>query len=159
MTKPTHRLAALAAAVAVCPGGWEQDVVAGAVAVALAMGPDQAEVHRNRQDPDSGWCVHRTTTHWLLIAAGLAAAAWALAPDPWRLPLAIGAAAGWGTHALTDAMTLSGAALFGPVVPRPVHVLPAGLRFRTGGIPEKVLLRPALAVAALLSLASAHGGI
>lgn len=123
MTRPTHRLAAVALAVAAAPVSLE----VAAVAAAGAMLPDQAELHRDRRDPDSGWCRHRTVTHSLLWP-GLVFFALGSPSEPFAVGVAVALAA----HGLADAVTLDGAGLLWPVVRRPVRLLPDLFAFKTG---------------------------
>ena len=153
MTRPTHRMAAAATTIPVAELADVDPLIATVVAIAVAMLPDQAELHRDPERADSGWCEHRMVTHGLMWAAIAAIAVVALAPGDGRWPIALGLLVGIATHDLTDAPTISGAGLGWPLYRRPVHLLPKGWRIKTGGRIERFVLWPALAGALWLQLA------
>lgn len=144
MTRQTHRLAAITLAITACPGGPENKLLAGAVANAWAMTPDQIELHADPQNPDSGWLEHRLQSHgaiWAVLAAFLVALA---VPAPWTVPAVVGTFLGILQHTATDGMTLGGSGIGWPLYRhgqstkrQMMWVLPERLRLRVGARPER----------------------
>jgi membrane-bound metal-dependent hydrolase YbcI (DUF457 family) len=86
---------------------------------------------------------HRTVTHYAITAVAIGLFFMGLAmmtfgPAVGTIALA-GFLAGYGSHILADACTLSGVPLFGPFTRRDFHLLPKMLRLRTGGFMEFVV--------------------
>ena len=74
---------------------------------------------------------HRGPTHWLVTWLGLSAlAVTGAALLHWPLLLAYAFGAGYLSHLLADALTVSGVPLLWPFSDRKIHLLPGLLRFR-----------------------------
>jgi inner membrane protein len=82
------------------------------------------------------WMKHRGITHTLL-AVLLMLLISSLLVSPF---VALVMTAAYASHLFLDACTPSGVPLFGPLSWRRVHLLPRGLRVRTGGFAEKGFL-------------------
>jgi inner membrane protein len=67
----------------------------------------------------------------------------------WR-GAALALSIGYLSHLLADAMTMSGVPLWWPVGEKRVHVLPPGLRLRTGSLAEYAML---MVVGAVIGIA------
>jgi inner membrane protein len=87
---------------------------------------------------------HRTLTHSLL-AISLAAVIGLSLTLLGHVALGVAVIWGYASHVLADMCTRSGVPLLWPIVPRSFHLLPPGLRLRTGSLAES-----AVAVAVLV---------
>lgn len=104
---------------------------------------------------------HRGFTHTLLCTALVGSLAlWGstAAFASWVPGAAL--TVGYLSHLFTDAMTMRGVELFGPVVPVAVHLLPPGVRFRNGTAMEAVaVFAVLLASVSAFALASLRLGV
>jgi inner membrane protein len=85
------------------------------------------------------WFVVSLPAIWLSLAMLLPNAPLLTTLIAWR-GAALALSVGYGSHLLADAMTVSGVPLFWPVGEQRVHVLPHGLRFRTGSLSEYAVI-------------------
>lgn len=78
---------------------------------------------------------HRGPTHWLVTCAAVACAVGVvvgiLAPS-YALAAGLGVGVAWLAHDLSDALTVGGVPLLGPLFGHDFHLLPRALRFRVG---------------------------
>jgi membrane-bound metal-dependent hydrolase YbcI (DUF457 family) len=107
-----------------------------AISYALSRLPDQTEVAR---------IDHRKITHWAVSAVALLVGVWfglREAGVDWDVVSAVVLFAGIGIagHLLADMLTLAGVPLLGPFWRRDLHLLPRGLRVRTGGIADALVM-------------------
>jgi membrane-bound metal-dependent hydrolase YbcI (DUF457 family) len=82
---------------------------------------------------------HRGPTHW--IVTGIVVTTFVLFVAALFLPasagyIAGGFAIGYGMHIVADACTLAGVPALAPFTGRDIHLLPTGMRVRTGGMFE-----------------------
>ena len=94
---------------------------------------------------------HRGATHSLLVWAALLAALYVYGVR--EASALLGASVCLGSSVggiLPDALTPAGVPVFWPITDRRFHLLPAGLRIRTGGLAERVLVRPLVYLATLV---------
>jgi inner membrane protein len=82
------------------------------------------------------WMNHRGITHTLLAAAVFALVCALIA----RPEVAAAMAGGYLSHLILDACTPSGVPFLGPLSWRRFHLLPGGMRVRTGSFAEKGVL-------------------
>lgn len=114
------------------------------VALATARLPDLLEV---------GPVKHRGLTHWLITAGALiVGTAYVLDGYQYGMAITVGLAVGYLSHLVADGCTLQGVAFLWPVWRDDLHLLPQGLRVRTGSLTDTlaatvVLLAVVLAVA------------
>lgn len=94
---------------------------------------------------------HRGLTHWGITWLGLTAVTvlisfllydqfTALMGYSPYMVIALPFSIGYGSHIICDMATRSGIAIWGPLSSKPYHVLPKGLRLRTGSWEEYVFL-------------------
>jgi membrane-bound metal-dependent hydrolase YbcI (DUF457 family) len=105
------------------------------------------------------WTTHRGLTHSLVVAIYIVVAAISLSIllTPTRnLWWGLAWSAGWSSHLLADALTLSGLKLLQPWSQRRYWLAPRMLRFRVGTWPDS-LLGAVAPVAGLLIFLLAHG--
>jgi membrane-bound metal-dependent hydrolase YbcI (DUF457 family) len=109
--------------------------------------------------PIQRFTTHRGLTHSLIVAVDVVAAAVSLSVlltasrSPWW---GLAWSAGWTSHLLADALTLSGLKLLQPWSQRRYWLTPRPLRFRVGTWPD-ALLGTVAPIIGLLALLLAHG--
>lgn len=163
MRGPTHCLigitsgAALALALQLPPLEAGACAAVGAVSALLPDLDTGGSIAGRRSGP-VGWLFrlfvnHRGSTHSLLLPV-LLFIPLIYAPHSLQREIIAAIITGYLSHLAADALTLSGVPLLWPW-PRHLHLLPPGLRLRTGGLIERaffVLLLPALALIVLAIL-------
>jgi len=82
---------------------------------------------------------HRGATHWLITAVALTVVVLAVAIPFGKLWYVAFFFAGYTSHLVLDLMTLSGLEIGRPFSKKKYHILPAGLRVRTGSAADTIL--------------------